>query len=137
MSDCLQIAAGCLATLKIDPEKMEAGLSADMLAGLALFTLFSPELGLWVGTFHHVIVVHQNTVQWMTAGMFHVSNLTHPGVSATLHAGHGFGRVPGAQGGAVPGDAPHQRWGLDTTFLFTTFYFCSLNTVPLMTVWSM
>jgi hypothetical protein len=34
------------------------------LAGLALFTtLFSPELGLWVGTFHHVIVVRQNTVQ--------------------------------------------------------------------------
>ena len=32
MSDCLQIATGCLATLKIDPKKMEAGLSADMLA---------------------------------------------------------------------------------------------------------
>jgi hypothetical protein len=29
--------------------------------GLALFTIFGPELGLWVGTFHHVIVVCQNT----------------------------------------------------------------------------
>jgi hypothetical protein len=25
------------------------------------------------GTFHHVIIVHQNTVQWMTAGMFQVT----------------------------------------------------------------
>ena len=32
MSDCLQIATGCLATLKIDPAAMERGLSADMLA---------------------------------------------------------------------------------------------------------
>ena len=32
MSDCLQIASGCLATLKIDPEAMRRGLSADMLA---------------------------------------------------------------------------------------------------------
>jgi argininosuccinate lyase len=32
MSDCLQIATGCLATLKIDPAAMEKGLSADMLA---------------------------------------------------------------------------------------------------------
>ena len=32
MSDCLQIAAGCLATLSIDPEAMSRGLSADMLA---------------------------------------------------------------------------------------------------------
>ena len=32
MSDCLQIATGCLATLRIDPEAMERGLSADMLA---------------------------------------------------------------------------------------------------------
>ena len=32
MSDCLQIAAGCLATLSIDPEAMRRGLSADMLA---------------------------------------------------------------------------------------------------------
>ena len=32
MSDCLQIATGCLATLKIDPDKMQKGLSADMLA---------------------------------------------------------------------------------------------------------
>ena len=31
MSDCLQIATGCLATLKIYPKKMEAGLG-DMLA---------------------------------------------------------------------------------------------------------
>ena len=30
--DCLQIASGCLATLKINPEKMRSGLSADMLA---------------------------------------------------------------------------------------------------------
>lgn len=32
MSDCLQIAAGCLATLRIDADAMKAGLSADMLA---------------------------------------------------------------------------------------------------------
>ena len=32
MSDCLQIAAGCLATLSIDPDAMRRGLSADMLA---------------------------------------------------------------------------------------------------------
>ena len=32
MSDCLQIASGCLATLSINPDKMRAGLSADMLA---------------------------------------------------------------------------------------------------------
>ena len=32
MSDCLQIAAGCLATLRIKPERMTAALSADMLA---------------------------------------------------------------------------------------------------------
>jgi len=32
MSDCLQIATGCLATLKIDPAAMERGLSMDMLA---------------------------------------------------------------------------------------------------------
>ena len=38
------------------------------VGGLALFTLFSPELGLWVGTFRNVIAVRQNTVQLMTAG---------------------------------------------------------------------
>lgn len=32
MSDCLQIATGCLATLSINPDRMRAGLSADMLA---------------------------------------------------------------------------------------------------------
>jgi preprotein translocase subunit Sec63 len=33
--------------------------------GLALFsTLFSPELGLWVGTFHHVVLQSQNTSWW-------------------------------------------------------------------------
>ena len=32
MSDCLQIAAGCLATLRIDADAIKAGLSADMLA---------------------------------------------------------------------------------------------------------
>ena len=30
--DCLQIAVGCLSTMAIDPARMEAGLSADMLA---------------------------------------------------------------------------------------------------------
>jgi hypothetical protein len=44
--------------------------------GLALFTLCSPELGLWVGTFH-VLLHSQNTHQLMTAGIFHhVTNLT-------------------------------------------------------------
>jgi hypothetical protein len=32
-----------------------------------------------VGTFHNVIIVRQNTVQLMTAIMFHVTNLTTPG----------------------------------------------------------
>jgi argininosuccinate lyase len=32
MSDCLQIAAGCLATLRISRERMAGALSADMLA---------------------------------------------------------------------------------------------------------
>jgi argininosuccinate lyase len=32
MSDCLQIAAGCLATLRIKPDAMAGALSADMLA---------------------------------------------------------------------------------------------------------
>ena len=31
LSDCIQIAAGCLATLKLRPEAMRASLSADML----------------------------------------------------------------------------------------------------------
>ena len=32
MSDCLQIAAGCLATMKLNPEKMKSSLVAEMLA---------------------------------------------------------------------------------------------------------
>ncbi len=32
MSDCLQISAGCLATLRINRERMAGALSADMLA---------------------------------------------------------------------------------------------------------
>jgi hypothetical protein len=36
-----------------------------------------------VGTFHHVIVERQNTVQLMTASMIHVTNLT-PGSVTTL-----------------------------------------------------
>jgi hypothetical protein len=43
------------------------------VVGLALFTLFSPELGLWVvGTFH---VILQSQHQLMTSGMVHVTNL--------------------------------------------------------------
>jgi hypothetical protein len=37
------------------------GARSPAEAGLALFTLLCPELGLWVGTFHRVIVVRQNT----------------------------------------------------------------------------
>jgi hypothetical protein len=43
----------------------------------------------WVGldpTFHHVIVVRQNTVQLMTASMFHVTNLT-PGSECNPSSG--------------------------------------------------
>jgi hypothetical protein len=55
-------------------------LVEDVAVGLALFTMFSPALGLWVGTFHRVICVRQNTVQSMTAKtMVHVTNLTPPG----------------------------------------------------------
>jgi hypothetical protein len=36
------------------------------VGGLALFTLFSPELGLWVGTFH---VIQSRTRVWV--GTFH------------------------------------------------------------------
>ncbi len=32
VSDCIKIATGVISTLKINPEKMRAGLSADMLA---------------------------------------------------------------------------------------------------------
>ena len=32
VSDCIKIATGVISTLKIDPDKMRAGLSADMLA---------------------------------------------------------------------------------------------------------
>jgi hypothetical protein len=35
--------------------------------GLALFTLFSPELGLWVGTLHVVLQSHH---QLMTASLW-------------------------------------------------------------------
>jgi ribosomal protein S1 len=78
----------------------------------ALFTLFRPELGLWVGTFHHVILqsnhqFHDSRYVWgadwsakapsldttctdrtanMTYFSDHVTNLTHPGVP-TLPAG--------------------------------------------------
>jgi hypothetical protein len=44
--------------------------AANRWAGLALFTLFSPELGLWLGTFH---VTLQSKHQLMTASMLHQS----------------------------------------------------------------
>jgi hypothetical protein len=48
---------------------------AGSVVGLALFTTKGVELELRVGTSHHVIIVRRNTVQLMTAGRVHVTNL--------------------------------------------------------------
>jgi hypothetical protein len=41
--------------------------------GLAIFTLFSPEFGLWVGTFHHVIQSRTRVMGWHFSRYFAVN----------------------------------------------------------------
>jgi hypothetical protein len=59
-----------LATQRKQMKEQKVEAERHVRVGLARFTLFSPELGLWVCTFHHVLL--QSKHQLMTAaGVVH------------------------------------------------------------------
>ena len=110
LHDCVRIASGVLCTLRIDPDRMRSGLSADMLAtDLAEYLVrkgkaaFKPAADCF-GRMWHTKRVAYNCLRMP------LQDLHLPSAQPALHA-HCIRCAATPHRRALPGDAPHQRCG--------------------------